>query len=240
MIRKNKNKDIIQLVVFHLGSEVFGIDINNVDEIVKVTNITRIPRAPSYLLGVANLRGSIFPVLDIHQRFELGKCNITESSRILVVNIDGNKSGLIIDEIKEVIRLKEDSIESSTAISKNVKEEFLDNVIKIKDRSGIVSVLKLSSICKMNIEDDLDIAIAREKEKALSVKSTEVQLISFFIGKEEYSIKIKGVREIVRITDIVRVPNSPDYVRGLISHRENLLPVIDLRVRFNKGSLLYR
>jgi purine-binding chemotaxis protein CheW len=237
MIRKNKNKDMIQLVIFHLGTEVFGIDIKNVDEIVKVTNITRIPRSPSYLLGVANLRGSIFPVLDIHQRFELGKCNITESSRILVINIDGNKSGLIIDEIKEVIRLKEDLIESSTAISKIIKEEFLDNVIKIKNRDGVVSVLKLSSICKMNIEDDLDIAIAREKEKALAIKSTEIQLISFFIENEEYSIKLKGVREIVRISDVVRIPNSPDYVRGLISHRENLLPVIDLRIKFNKSGL---
>ncbi|MBL7975949.1 MAG: chemotaxis protein CheW, partial [Candidatus Kapabacteria bacterium] len=81
-------EETLQLVSFSLGSEEFGIDILSVQEINRVSSITRVPNAPKYVVGVINLRGKIIPVVDLRKRFSMPSIATTEHSRIIVVELD--------------------------------------------------------------------------------------------------------------------------------------------------------
>jgi purine-binding chemotaxis protein CheW len=101
----------IQLVSFRVGSEDFVIDVHQVQEILRMVEITDAPRTRSFVSGVINLRGKIVPVVDLRQRFELAQKRADESTRIVVVDVDGHVMGLVVDSVTEVIRLPLKAIE---------------------------------------------------------------------------------------------------------------------------------
>ncbi|MFH2144996.1 MAG: chemotaxis protein CheW [Candidatus Omnitrophota bacterium] len=130
-----KNKGEIQLVVFMVGEEEFGVEINQVREIVKLVSITRMPKAPVFIEGVVNLRGQIITVIDLAKRLDLPSKGRTETSRIMVVEVGGNTVGMIVDSVSEVLRLTPDAIEATPAlIESEVHEQYLRGVGKIDDR----------------------------------------------------------------------------------------------------------
>ena len=88
-----------QLVVFNLGQEEYGVDILQVKEIKRLTEITRVPNAPDHVEGVINLRGNIIPVVDLHKRFELGTVEATDESRIVIVNVQDITVGITVDAV---------------------------------------------------------------------------------------------------------------------------------------------
>ena len=100
-----------QLVVFDLGGEHFGVDIVAVDGIVDMMEITRVPQSPEFVEGVTNLRGSILPVIDLRKRLRLPVLDRTKETRIVVVNMDGLKVGMVVDAVSEVLTISDDVIE---------------------------------------------------------------------------------------------------------------------------------
>jgi purine-binding chemotaxis protein CheW len=112
----NIDDDLHQLVVFNLGVEEFGVNIMQVQEIIRMPDITRIPRSPEYVKGVINLRGKIIVVMDLDKRFGMNETEMTEESRIVVVDINGTIIGLVVDSVSEVIRLKGSNIEHTPEI----------------------------------------------------------------------------------------------------------------------------
>ncbi|MGI6119940.1 MAG: chemotaxis protein CheW [Desulfosporosinus sp.] len=93
----------VQLVTFVLGQESFGVDIMNVQEIIRIPSITVIPHAPIYVEGITNLRGNILPVIDTRSRFGMAKTERDISSRVIVVDVGGHKVGLAVDAVSEVL-----------------------------------------------------------------------------------------------------------------------------------------
>jgi purine-binding chemotaxis protein CheW len=91
---ESAQKDENQLVTFYLGEEEFGFDIMSVQEIIRQPKVSRIPMAPSYVEGVANLRGMVLPIIDTRTRFGMPRTEDTDRTRVLVVDVDGNKTGL--------------------------------------------------------------------------------------------------------------------------------------------------
>jgi purine-binding chemotaxis protein CheW len=94
-----------QIVVFRLADAVYGIDIRAVREIIRMQAITPVPNAPEFIEGVTNLRGKICPVMDLRRRFALDVSRITGDSRIVVLEIDGEDVGMIVDGVAEVLRV---------------------------------------------------------------------------------------------------------------------------------------
>ena len=105
-----------QLVVFNLANEDYGVDIAAVDGIVKMQAITSVPHAPSFVEGVTNLRGEVLPVIDLRKRFGLPQGEITKDTRIINVDIDGTKVGMVVDAVSEVLRVAEGDIEPPSPI----------------------------------------------------------------------------------------------------------------------------
>lgn len=135
MSENKKGSGEIQLVVFKIGEEEFGVEINQVREIVKLVAITRMPKAPAFIEGVVNLRGQIITVIDLSRRLDLPSIGRSESTRIMVVEIGENTVGMIVDSVSEVLRLSENDIEDTPSlIDTEVHEKYLRGVGKSEDR----------------------------------------------------------------------------------------------------------
>ena len=127
------------LVCFRVGKETYGVDIFVVREIVKAQEITSVPGASDYLLGIINLRGKIISVVDLAQRLGLGKSKVDRGSRILVVDLDGFTVGFLVDAATEVLKLAPESIEAAPEELKgSVHDDYLEGVGKLKYRLVII------------------------------------------------------------------------------------------------------
>ncbi|SFK81397.1 purine-binding chemotaxis protein CheW [Lachnospiraceae bacterium KH1T2] len=137
-------KDAIQYIVVGVGNEQYGIDIKYIDNIVRISRITRVPTVQPYFKGVINLRGEVVAVMSLRLKMNLDDDEITNKSRIIIIKMDGNDSiGILVDEVKKVVTISDDDIERA-AHSKNGAPSFISGVGKVDE--GLVSILDLTTI----------------------------------------------------------------------------------------------
>ena len=135
----------LQLVVFSIGREEFGVEIMNVQEIIRMTNITRIPQAPDYIRGIINLRGRIIVVINLNVVLGMESKEQDENTRIIVASIGDTVMGFVVDSVSEVIRLPEKSVESAPAvIADKMGTEYVLGVGKLDNR--LLILLNLDKI----------------------------------------------------------------------------------------------
>jgi purine-binding chemotaxis protein CheW len=146
--------EVLQLVSFNLDSEEFGVDIAAVQEIVRMPEITRVPRSQEFVEGVVNLRGKIIPVVDLRKRFALPAAAATKSTRIIIATIARKTVGLIVDAVSEVLRLDSDSVEATPEmVATQIDSSFLKGIAKLEGRLLILL--------------DLDLILNHEETRAL-------------------------------------------------------------------------
>lgn len=127
--------DLIQLVSFSLGDEEFGVHVLKVREIIRMPEVTRVPNTPPYVEGVINLRGKVIPVMSMRKRFGLEMQDFDSRTRIMVMDVDGELMGFIVDAVSEVIRISEEEIQPPPpVVSSGVDHECLSGVISQSDR----------------------------------------------------------------------------------------------------------
>jgi purine-binding chemotaxis protein CheW len=141
MPEKSSTKAEKQMVLFELGSETYGLDIATVHEIIRMQPITRVPKTPSYVEGVINLRGKVIPVIDMRKKFGLDKTGISKNNRIVVVNIQDRILGIIVDEVTEVLRIPKDSIEPVSDIINTANSDYLSGIAQLADKMVILLTL---------------------------------------------------------------------------------------------------
>lgn len=128
-----------QLIIFKLGNEEFGVDILQVREIEKIDQgVTRVPKSPAFVEGVINLRGEIVPIVDLRKRFGLMAREVGHEARVIIVEVNDNQVGMIVDAVVEVIRVGVSAIELTPTITKGVDVYFLSGVAKIDSRLVIL------------------------------------------------------------------------------------------------------
>ncbi len=131
---KNELTDILQLVSFKIANEEFGVDILNVQEINKMTTITKVPNSPEFVEGVINLRGRVIPIIDLRTRLHLEKKEHDKDTRIIVVDIEKSTVGFIVDAVNEVLRIPVSITETPPEIVSGIDSEFIKAVGKLEDR----------------------------------------------------------------------------------------------------------
>ncbi len=136
--------NLLQLVSFNIGDEEFAVDILRVQEIIRIVEITKVPKSPPFVEGVINLRGKVIPIIDLRKRFNLEERKTTKETRIIVVDIDGKVIGLIVDSVSEVLRLPSDTIEPPPPIVAGIESEYIKGVGKLDDR--LLILLDLNKI----------------------------------------------------------------------------------------------
>lgn len=131
----------VQMSCFYVGSALCGIDINIIQEMNKQMEMTRVPQAPPYVLGIMNLRGRIVTIIDLGRKLGLSPSKVTETSRIIIVNSRDENIGLLVDKITDVVTAKWEDVEPTPANIKGVKGKYFQGVYKsAKDLIAILNV----------------------------------------------------------------------------------------------------
>ena len=133
------------MVVFKLAGEQYGVRITQVQEINRLSQITKVPRAAKFVEGVVNLRGDVIPVIDLRKRFEIDSKDYTEFTRIIVSDINNKKIGIIVDEVMEVLRIPGKLVEESPDIlTGNQAQSFMNGIANLGNR--MIMMLNLENI----------------------------------------------------------------------------------------------
>lgn len=131
-----------QLVVFRLAEEAYGVDIGTVREIIRRQEITQVPNTPEYVEGVINLRGKVCPVIDLRKCFDVTVGEVTSESRIVVVEVNGEDVGVIVDAVNEVLRIPSDCIAPSSAVVANGDSSAVEGIVNLGERLIILVELE--------------------------------------------------------------------------------------------------
>ena len=138
-----------QLVTFELGEELYGVDIMDVKEIVRLQAVRPIPNAPYYVEGIFNLRSEIIPVINLHKRFRLKERQRTEEideyeGGFIILNIEGCKIGIIIDKIARVVQIKSDEVKPPPQMLAGIGTEYIHGVVR--QESGYLIILDIRRV----------------------------------------------------------------------------------------------
>ncbi len=124
-----------QLVTFHLGEELYGVNIMDVKEIVKLQNVRVIPNAPYYVEGIINLRGEIIPIIDLHKRFKIQSAPSQSADDsidggFIILNIEGSQIGIIIDKVERVVSVNAEDVKEPPQMLSGIGSEYIEGVIR--------------------------------------------------------------------------------------------------------------
>ena len=140
--------DAKQLVTFQLGEELYGINIMDVKEIVRVQNVRAIPNAPIYVEGIFNLRSEIIPIINLHKRFHLKKVTASEEDELLsgfiILDIDGMKLGVIIDRVSRVVSIEREEIQPPPQMVSGIGAEYIQGVVRQEE--GYLIILNIRDL----------------------------------------------------------------------------------------------
>jgi purine-binding chemotaxis protein CheW len=140
---------ILQWVTFRLDNETYGINVMQVQEVLRYTEIAPVPGAPSYVLGIINLRGNVVTVIDTRQRFGLYSASITDNSRIVIIEADKQVVGILVDSVAEVVYLRQSEVETAPNVGNDESAKFIQGVC---NKNG--ELLILVELDKMMSEEE--------------------------------------------------------------------------------------
>jgi chemotaxis signal transduction protein len=197
--------------------------------------------------GIANLRGVVLPVIDMRTRFGMERAEETDRTRVLVVDIDGVKTGLRVDRVKQVTSVLRSEIEPPPAAIRGTSSDYLEGVVKLDKGQRIVMALNAAHVCEIGVTrkaastngtaSSSGVARADSEGKSRSADAEVQKVVTFRIAKEEFAFHMEHVREILRVQTPNQVPDVPEYVLGVLTVRGRILPVIDLRRLLQQRSL---
>ena len=127
----------MQLVIFKLHKEDYGLQIGRVQEINRMVDVTKLPNTPEFIEGIINLRGRVIPVLDLRKRFGFSEQTYTNETRIMVTDVSGQTVGLIVDAVQEVVKIHGEAIEPPPP-SFVVDAQFVQGIGKLDNRLVII------------------------------------------------------------------------------------------------------
>lgn len=152
---KAENSELKQWVTFKLEDETYGVEVGTVYEVLRYSEIAPVPGAPSYVLGIINLRGNVVTVIDTRELFGLPLAEVTDNTRIVIIEIHDTVVGLLVDGVAEVVDLYENEVETSPSVGNEDSARFIAGVCNKEDT--LIILVEFSKI--MNIDEHSDDAL---------------------------------------------------------------------------------
>ncbi|KIH77219.1 CheW protein [Geoalkalibacter ferrihydriticus] len=239
-----QDSDTRQFVTFIAGDEVFAVDMTPVQEIIRVPDVVRVPLAPHTLEGLANLRGKVLPIISLRRIFGFDECDYNDSTRAIVIDL-GQPLGFVVDRVASVVGVETGKIEGVESIRSTVNTELLSGLIKDVGGHAMIMVLdfakliaqEFAEIAAVSKNSDLSTTRSQTTEADDEKSDDELQLVSFEVAGQEYAMAIEDVQEIVQIPEeIIHVPHAESHVMGVMTLRNRLLPLVNLRRMFDLPS----
>ncbi|WP_010545322.1 chemotaxis protein CheW [Sphingomonas elodea] len=234
-----KSLAVRQFVRFAIEGQSFAADMAVVREIIRLPEVVRVPLAPPALDGIANLRGDVLPIVSLRQMLGLAERPRDEASRAMVVQL-GQPLGFVVDRVSSVASIAEERIEPAGESQSVIDSRFLAGMIRDADGRGITLIVDFARLAaeafaetgaaaQTSLRGSAGVA-ERSIARAEGEIGDETRLVSFQLDGQEYGIAIADVREIVHSPEtIVAVPGAEPHVLGLMTLRNRLLPLVDLR-----------
>jgi len=154
-LKELREEDQLQLVGFKLGDEEYAIDVLKIQEIIRLVEITAVPRTDNYIMGVMNLRGKVIPVVDLRVRFNLEKSDFDKETRIIVVRFEKENIGFVVDEVTQVVRINKSLIEPTPPLVGSICQEYILGICKYNERLIILLDIDTLIYEDKNYESDL-------------------------------------------------------------------------------------
>jgi len=229
-----------QFVTFITGNEVFAVDMAPVQEIIRLPEVVRVPRTPATLDGLANLRGKVLPIISLRRIFGFAEQEYDDSTRAVVVDY-GQPLGFVVDRVASVVGVEPGQIEGVGAIRSTINTDLLSGIIKDVGGHAMIMVLDFEKLIQQEFTEIVSIAKSAGVTGGLNTmteneeeeESDELQLVSFDVAGQEYAIAIEDVQEIVQVPEtIIHVPHAQSHVMGVMTLRNRLLPLVNLRHMF--------
>jgi purine-binding chemotaxis protein CheW len=236
------SNDELQLVSFDVDGQEYAIAIEDVQEIVQVPEaVIHVPRSDSHVLGVMTLRSRLLPLVNLRSMFALPHRDLDEKSRIVVLTLNGVSVGVVVDAVSEVLRVSKSGVDPLPALlarEGNLAE--ITSICRLDNGKRMVSIVTARNLFGHSVIREALSAMNEGEAEDSQPQAKEVddnldddeQVVIFRLDKEEFGAPIASVQEIVRIPEeLIRVPQAPSFVEGVINLRGTVLPVIDLRLR---------
>ncbi len=125
-------------VTFQLGQEIYGVVVKKVREILRINNISPVPGAPDYIIGITNIRGNVVSVIDGRRRINLEPTEYTDLSRMIVMESEDDIVAVVVDNVTDIIDLPESSVDSSPKLNKSENSKYISGVIVNSDELIII------------------------------------------------------------------------------------------------------
>jgi purine-binding chemotaxis protein CheW len=155
VVKKASEDEVFQRVTFQLENETYGINVMQVQEILRYSEIAAVPGAPDYVLGIINLRGNVVTVIDTRSRFGLMPAEITDNSRIVIIEAEKQVIGILVDSVAEVVYLKKSEIEDAPNVGTDESSQFIQGVTNRED--GLLILVDLNKLLSDEEWDELSL-----------------------------------------------------------------------------------
>lgn len=243
-----------QFVSFELAGEKFAVPMGPVQEIIRLPDVARLPLAPHALLGLANLRGRVLPLLSLRRLVGLPDLAQNDAARALVIHC-GQALGFLVDTVLSVLHVEAGELQPAAGIQSVVQTDCLTGLIRRPGADGhdeLLMVLDFNQLVQRAFDTLRCAARAAAEDTsrrdppgmphgtatdAADALAQDLRMVSFTVAGQEYALPIEDVQEIVQLPETVTaLPQAPAHVRGVISLRQRLLPLVDLRSLFRLGA----
>jgi purine-binding chemotaxis protein CheW len=235
--------DTLELVSFAVEGQEYALPIDQVQEIVQAPqSVSQIPNADAKVLGVMDLRGRLLPVVSMRRVFGLPVTPLEPQNRIVVVSLNGGIVGVVMDTVREVLRVPHDLVAALPSVIHNSgRSTEVESVCRLDGGKRLVSVLSIGrTFDSPELHEELeqhqmDNQVGDAPDTSGHIddgRGTEELFVVFRLDEEEYAVDVDAVQEIIRVPEtLIRVPKSFNFVEGLVNLRGTVLPVVDLRTR---------
>ncbi|MDB5379602.1 MAG: CheW protein [Rubritepida sp.] len=228
----------LAFLAFTLAGQDYALPLGAVAEVVALpAAFTALPRMEDVLLGVFPLRGDVLPALSLRVLLGLPGRALTGAERVVVARIGRHRLALVVDRVDVILRASRDRVAPAPSLfNRGAGEARIDAVLRLADGRGLVAllsperVLADDRVARLLDETDQD---KDETMDSLSPTASRERFLVIRLGGESYGLPITAVDEVVRLPEaLTRLPKAPSYVRGVMSLRGRVIPVIDQRRRF--------
>ncbi|MBH23734.1 MAG: hypothetical protein CMH57_04565 [Myxococcales bacterium] len=197
-------------------------------------------RSPEHMLGLMNLRGRLLPLVSLRRVFAMEERPLEDHNRVIVVTFQGLSVGVVVDQVREVLRVSDACRDAVPQLLNRPGEEEVIAICRLEEGKRLLSVLSAAALFEQaaaaleeHIHNNAPEEAVMEHMESYG-EGEETQLVVFQLAGQEYGVSVEAVQEITRVPEQVTVvPRTPSFIEGLINLRGTILPVIDMRQRFS-------
>lgn len=232
------NEDQSQFVSFTISNQEYAVPLNHVLEIMEMPeNVVHVPNVHNAVLGLVSLRNRFIPLLDIRKLFGFAVSDKSSKSRVIILETAKTVAGIVVDSVSEILTVDTGSLDKLPGIlTENEELEDIISVCRLDNGKRVISILSVEKLTKYAVMKEV-LESVEEAQRTQSMSDSSgtdsfEQVIIFILNGNEFGVPITSVQEIVRIPEILTsVPQSPDFIEGVMNLRGTVVPVIDQRKR---------